>query len=239
MLNRKFNKFINSSLTLAFFTLISFSTAYCYAWGIAAFHGYPWWHVEVGNAGIARSLAYVFGSFLAIFLFYLLGYAIVNKVFKLHYFKYLGWLRVIILVAIFSFPVMISFYLFIGSVPMYIFLLYLGITILSVLLFRERWNQRVFHLDIPKMINEERFGFFYIFIFVYFSLLALSIGYVRPELRTVYDYIELENKRYYILSINRDNVFILGEKTKNNDHFLFFNQESLKYYRINIVNMPN
>ncbi|AGQ38662.1 TPA: hypothetical protein PWY45_002243 [Mannheimia haemolytica] len=232
-------KFINSSLTLAFFTLISFSTAYCYAWGIAAFHGYPWWHVEVGNAGIARALAYVFGTFLTIFLFYLIGYALVNKVFKLHYFKYLGWLRVSVLVTIFSLPVMISFYLFIGKVPMYLHLLYLGTTTLSVLLFHKHWDHRVFHLDIQKMLSEERFGFFYVFIFIYFSLLSLSIGYIRPELRTTYDYLEIENKRYYVLSIHRNNIYVLGEKTKDNDEFLFFNQDTLKYYRINITKMPN
>ncbi|HDL1135622.1 TPA: hypothetical protein PWV51_000966 [Mannheimia haemolytica] len=89
------------------------------------------------------------------------------------------------------------------------------------------------------MLSEERFGFFYIFIFIYFSLLSLSIGYIRPELRTTYDYLEIENKRYYVLSIHHNNIYVLGEKTKDNDEFLFFNQDTLKYYRINITKMPN
>lgn len=235
MFDTKINKFINSSLSLAFLTITSLSTAYCYGWGLAAFHGYPWWHVEIGNASIARSLAYVMGSFFVIFFLYLLGYALLNKVFRLRYFQHLGWLRVIVLVSIFSLPVMLTFYLFIGSVPMYILLLYGVATGLCVFLFHKRWDNRVFYLDIRKMFNQERFWFFNLFILVYFSLLALCIGYVRSEFRTSYDYLKIDDKPYYILSANINNGYILGEKTKDNTEFLFFNRETQQHYRVYIT----
>lgn len=237
MIHSKINKFVHSSLSLAFLTITALSTAYCYGWGLAAFHGYPWWHVEINQSNIARSLAYVLGSFLMIFILYLIGYAFLKKVLQLRYFQTLGWLRVMVLVSIFSIPVMLTFYLFIGNVPVSVLLLYVLASCLCVCLFQKRWNHRVFHLDIRKMFNQERFWFFNLFILVYFSLLALCIGYVRPEFRTTYDYLCLEGKDYYVLSANMDKGYILGEKPKGNTEFLFFNRETLNYYRVYIRNM--
>lgn len=234
MFHSKLNKFIHSSLSVAFLTITALSTAYCYGWGLAAFHGYPWWHVEVGNSNVARSLAYVLGSFLVIFFLYLMGYVLLKKVLQLRYFYSLGWLKVAILVAIFGIPVMVTFYLFLGSVPIYILLIYILATGICISLFQKRWEHRVFHLDVRKMFNQERFWFFNLFILVYFSLLALCIGYVKSEFRTTYDYMNLDGKDYYILSANMDNGYILGEKPKDNTEFLFFNRETLKYYRVYI-----
>lgn len=232
MLYRHINKIINSSFSLAFFTITSFATAYCYGWGQALFHGYPWWHVEIGNASMARSLAYVFGTSVVLFLCYALGYYLLYKVFKLSYFQYLGWLRVIVLVSVFAAPVMLSFYLFVGFVPIYIPIIYILITCLSVFFFQNRWNNTAFDLDFRKMVLRENFWFFNLFIFLYFSLLSLHIGYVRAGLRTTYDYIEIDSQKYYILSTNSDNGYIMGEKLQDNDSFIFFNRDNQNYYRI-------
>lgn len=232
--NTKLNKFIHSSLTLAFLSVTAFATAYCYGWGLAAFHGYPWWHVEVSNASVARSLVYVLGCFIVIFVLYLLGYALLHSVLKLRYFQHLGWLRVIILVSIFGLPSMLMFYLFIGNIPLLLLFLYVIAMAIAVFLFKERWDHRVLHLDIRKMFNEERFWFFNLFIFLYFSLLAFSIGYVRSEFRTIYDYLQIGGKNYYILSANMINGYILGEKMKGNTEFIFFNRCTQDYYRVYI-----
>ncbi|QLD32273.1 hypothetical protein [Mannheimia varigena] len=236
MVNKHINKIINSSFSLAFFTLISFATAYCYGWGQALFHGYPWWHVEVGNASMARSLAYVLVVSVLLFFCYALGYALINKVFKLHYFQHLGWLRVIVLVSVFTIPVILTFYVFTGIVPISISITYVLVTALSVLFFQKKWNDTKLDLDVRKMILKGDLHIFNLFIFLYFSLLALHIGYLRAGLRTTYDYIEIENQKYYILSTNSDNGYIMGEKQKDNDNFIFFNRNDQSYYRIYIEN---
>lgn len=232
MLNTHINKIINSSFSLAFLTITSFSTAYCYGWGQAVFHGYPWWHVEIGNASMARSLAYVFATSIVLFICYFLGYLLLNKVFRLHYFSQLGWLRVIVLVSVFAIPVLLTFYLFVGIVPIYISMTYLFITGLSVLFFQKRWNDTKLDLDFSKMVAKGNFWFFNLFIFLYFSLLAFHIGYLRADLRTTYDYMKLENRKYYILSTNSDNGYIMAEQSRDNDSFIFFNRDTQQYYHI-------
>ncbi|MEE3731934.1 hypothetical protein V2H08_09840 [Mannheimia haemolytica] len=234
MLNKHINKIINSSFSLAFFTLTSFATAYCYGWGQVIFHGYPWWHVEIGNASMARSLAYVFGTSVILFLCYALGYSLLNKVFQLHYFRNLGWLRVIVLVSVFTVPVILTFYLFTGIVPIYISFIYIFVSGVSVFFFRKRWNNTKFDLDFRKMLLGGSFALFNIFIFLYFSLLSLHIGYLRAGLRTTYDYIEIENQKYYILSTNSDNGYIMGTKIRGNQSFLFFNRDTHQYYHVHI-----
>lgn len=78
------------------------------------------------------------------------------------------------------------------------------------------------------------FALFNIFIFLYFSLLSLHIGYLRAGLRTTYDYIEIENQKYYILSTNSDNGYIMGTKIRGNQSFLFFNRDTHQYYHVHI-----
>lgn len=239
MFNTHINKVINSSFSLAFFTLTGFATAYCYGWGQALFHGYPWWHVEIGNASMARSLAYVLITSVVLFLCYTLGYSLINKVFQLHYFRRLGWLKVIVLVSVFAVPVILTFYLFAGIVPVSISLTYLFITFVSVFIFQNKLNDTKMDLDFRKMLVRENFWFFNLFIFLYFCLLSLHIGYLRADLRTTYDYMEIENRKYYILSTNSDNGYIMGEKPRGNDSFIFFNRDTHNYYHICIQKYDN
>ncbi|WP_237052368.1 hypothetical protein [Mannheimia granulomatis] len=234
MINTHINKILNSSFSIAFLTVISFSTAYCYGWGQAIFHGYPWWHVEISNASMARSLTYVCAISGLLFFCYSLGYCLINKVFKLRYFRNLGWLRVIVLVSVFAVPVILSFYLFVGIIPIYISITYVLVTGVSVFFFQKRWNDTKLDLDFRKMVVKENFWFFNLFIFLYFSLLALHIGYLRADLRNVYDYMEVENQKYYILSTNSDNGYIMGKKSRDNKDFIFFNRDTHKYYHIYI-----
>ncbi|MEG9499531.1 hypothetical protein [Mannheimia indoligenes] len=214
--------------------MTSFATAYCYGWGQAIFYGYPWWHVEIGNATMARSLAYLFVASVVLFICYLLGYSLLNKVFKLHYFQHLGWLRVIVLVSVFTVPVILTFYVFTGIVPTYIAIVYILVTILSVLIFHKKWNDKRFEPDVRKMVVKGNLYAFTMFIFIYSSLLALHIGYLRAGLRSVYDYIEIENQKYYILTTNSDNGYILGMNRGHNESFIFFNRDTHKYYHVKV-----
>lgn len=227
--------FIQSSISLAFLTIISFATAYCYGWGQAVAYGYPWWHVEIGNASMARSLAYVFVTSLLLFLCYLLGYAFLNKISKNQYFQQIGWLRVIVLVSVFTIPVLLTFYLFIGTIPIYLAIIYILISSFCVWMFHQKWNNISFKMDFRMMLKQQHFWIFNLFIFVYFSILALSIGYLRADLRVTYDYMQLNDKYYYILSTNSENSYIMAEKTKDNDEFVFFNRENQNYYIIHVV----
>lgn len=239
MASKTLNKFINSSLSLAFLTVTSLATAYCYGWGQALFHGYPWWHVEIGNASMARSLAYVFVTSLLLFLSYATGYLIINKILKIQFFQQIGWLRILMLVSVFTVPVLLTFYVFVGKVPLYLAVIYFVITLLSIMFFHRHWNNVALHLDFTKMLKKQHFWFFNLFIFVYFSVLALCIGYLRADLRQTYDYIQLNGKSYYVLTLNSDNVYIMAEKPKGNHEFVFFNKESQKFYKIQVVKIPN
>ncbi|MDY2946379.1 MAG: hypothetical protein SOS93_00755 [Mannheimia varigena] len=187
-INRNINKFIQSSLSLAFFTVTGFSTAYCYGWGQAWFHGYPWWHVEVGNCGISRALAYVTGTSLLAFLHYSLIYRLLNHFFSRYELSHNISLRASVFVSVFTLPVLLVFYLATGQIPLDMAVGYLIFTGLFVWLFKKRFTEGTSEWDIRKLFHEEHFWFFNFFIFLYFSMLALYVGYLRAEVRTVYDY---------------------------------------------------
>ncbi|MDO4433881.1 MAG: hypothetical protein Q4B82_04800 [Alysiella sp.] len=233
------DKFINSSLSIGFLTLTAFSTAYCYIWGQAWYHGLPWWHVDIGNGLIARTLAWVLGSSLILLLSYVLGYYLLKKIAKSNRFEHLGYLRVLILVSVFNAPVMLSFYLFIGKIPLYVSWVYLGLLLLCVILFHRKWNNTDLQLDFRKLLLGQGFVLFVMFIFLYFSILSLCIGYWRSDLRQTYDYIEIQGKKYYILATNGEKGYIMGEAIRNNREFLFFNRENQQHYRIHMVKMAN
>lgn len=239
MISGNINKFISSSISIAALTIAGISTAYCYGWGQSLFYGYPWWHVQIGNASMARSLTYVFSASVVLFLSYAMGYCIVNRVFKTHYFKYLGWLKVIVLVSVFSVPLFLTCYLFLGSIPLYFIVIYAFITLICITLFQHKWDNTVFQLDFRKMLQKRYFGIFHLFLLIYFSLLSLLIGYLRADLRETYDYMFLEGKKYYILSTNRDNGYILAEKTKDNESFLMFNMDTQQYFRLYVVKITH
>lgn len=239
MTNQAVNKFIHSSLFLAFMTITGIATAYCYGWGQAFSYGYPWWHVEIGQAIVARSVAYVFLISLLLFIGYAIGYKITHSIFKMGYFEKMGWLRVFILVSVFTIPILFVFYLFFQHIPLYLAVIYIITTILSILLFQHHWNHQDLKLDFRKMFKEEYLWLFNIFIFLYFCILALSVGYLRPELRATYDHIQVNGQFYYILSTNSDNSYIMATKPRENDEFIFFNRDSQKIYRIQVVKIPH
>lgn len=233
------DKLINSSISIAFLTLTTFSTAYCYCWGQALFHGIPWWHVEIGNGIIARSLAWVFGSSLILLFSYLAGSYLLKKISKNRHLHHVGCLRILILVSVFSIPVMLTFYLFIGKIPFYLLVIYAVLLPLCMTLFHKKWNHTDLQPDFRKLFSGERIVFFILFVFVYFSLLSLSIGYWRSELRQTYDYIEIEGKNYYILATNDEQSYIMGEFTRDNTEFLFFNRKNKDYYTVHVVKMEH
>ncbi|MCT8715617.1 hypothetical protein KZ375_09780, partial [Glaesserella parasuis] len=67
------NKFISSSISMAFWGVTGWSVAYAYGWGQSYFYGFPWWYVDVGISNVARSLGYVLWNTAILFLTYLIG----------------------------------------------------------------------------------------------------------------------------------------------------------------------
>lgn len=237
LFDRTINQFIHSSLSIAFFTVTSFSTAYCYGWGQALFHGYPWWHVEVGQSGIARALAYVIGTSLLAILNYSLVYRLLSRCLNHFNIAHLSSLRAVLFMSVFTLPVFLVFYISLGHIPLYMTLAYLLFTGLFVWLFKRRIQKGQSEWHIRFLFNEANFWLFNLFIFLYFSLLALYIGYLRSEFRQTYDYISLNNEQYYILSTTSDKHYILGKQPENNRHFLIFNRETKHYYDIHVVDI--
>lgn len=228
------DKFLNSSISLAFLTLTSFSVAYCYCWGQAVFHGYPWWHVEIENSVIARSLAYVLGASFVLFVSYATGLAFINKIFKKCYFNHIGWLRVMVFTSAFTMPVVCTFYIFIGFVPLFLVVIYAIITAICIALFHKKLDSLSLKFDFATLIDAN-FWSLTVFIFAYFSIIAFGIGYVRSDLRVTYDYIYVDNKPYYILTTNGDHGYIMAKDIKDNCEFIFFNRESQKYYTVHVA----
>ncbi|XXQ67640.1 hypothetical protein ACKLNO_08400 [Neisseriaceae bacterium B1] len=164
------DKFINSSLSLAFFTLTAFSTAYCYCWGLAWFHGLPWWHIQIDNSTIARSLAWVIGSSLILLFSYISGYFLLQKISKYQYFQQMGFLRILLLVSVFSIPVLLTFYVFIGNIPSYVSLIYFVIVLFCTALWRNKWNNTDLQLDFRKVFIGKYFLLFSFFCILVFCL---------------------------------------------------------------------
>lgn len=227
------DKFINSSISLAFLTVTSLASAYCYSWGVAIFHGLPWWHVEIGNSTVARSLVWVLGSSFILFGGYLLGYLSLRGLSRSN--NCMGYWRVLVLVSVFSFPVVLTFYCFIGRIPLYVGWTYLSVLVVCMLLFHKKWSTTALQLDIRKLFVGNRWWFGIVFIFLYFSLLSLVIGYLRSDWRETYDVIEIQGKQYHILLINGERDYILGEHTQGNVEFVFFNRERRDFYKISIL----
>lgn len=227
------NKLITSSVSVAFLGITSWATAYCYGWGQALFYGYPWWHVHQGPDQVARSLAYVCITSLALVIGYLFGYAVLRQVRESHLFQNIGCLRIFVLISVFFWPVALEFYLFIGYLPQQVLEAYLLFTVIASVLLHRIGNG--FTLDWKKIAHKEQYSIvFTTLIFLYFTSLSFVIGYVRPHFRTTYDRIEFEKQPYYILA-NNDNVYILAHCTRNNRSFVFFNYHTLKGYKIDVV----
>lgn len=233
---RSLNKIINSSVSMAFVGITSWATAYCYGWGQALFHGYPWWHVSKGPDNVARSLAYVCIMSLVLAVGYGIGYLLLRAVKKSSWFEHIGFLRVFVLLNVLFFPIAVECYLLLGYMPLKILLAYLGVSLLFSAVFHRIGNR--FQMDMSLIRNEEQYSpFFTAFIFLYFTALAFCIGYTRPYFRTTYDKMVFENKPYYILASSSD-VYIMGEKIRDNHEFVFFNYQTLKGYKIDVVEMP-
>lgn len=71
-------------------------------------------------------------------------------------------------------------------------------------------------------------------LFSLFQFALIAYWLFRAGLRTTYDYIEIENQKYYILSTNSDNGYIMGTKIRGNQYFLFFNRDTHQYYHVHI-----
>ncbi|RRD90189.1 hypothetical protein EII21_06025 [Conchiformibius steedae] len=227
------NKLITSSISVAFLGITGWATAYCYGWGQALYYGYPWWHVHQGPDQVARSLAYVCVASLALVAGYILGYALLQQVRKSLLFQHIGCLRIFVLISVFFWPVALEFYLFIGNLPQQVLEYYLLFTLIASILLHRVGNR--FTLDWKCLVANEQYSVVFTAVFfLYFTLLSFGIGYTRPHFRTTYDRIVFEKQSYYILASNHD-VYILGRCMRDNHSFVFFNHNTLKGYKIDVV----
>ncbi|MBE9589088.1 MULTISPECIES: hypothetical protein [Moraxella] len=245
MLNN-FNKFVASSVSMAYLAVLSWATAYAYGWGQTAYHGYPWWHVVQGGSMIARSLAYVCVVSMVLVIGYLIGYQafkFIKRFFELLHVSWgashLGFVKIFILLAIVSTPIMLLLYFYVGILSSYR-LMGSVLSILAISLVCHKFGRAIsFSIRLRELMsNEKYYQIFMAFIFVYVVVSAFSIGYLRSAFFTGYDIIEVENRPYYILVANGDEGFILGENIKHNSHFIFFDRKTLNHYTIHITPSP-
>ncbi|MDO5074030.1 Uncharacterised protein [Neisseria animaloris] len=234
---RSWTKLIQSSVSVAFLGITSWATTYCYGWGEALYYGYPWWHVAKGPDSVARSMAYVCVTSFALIIGYGIGYLLLRGVKRSNLFQNIGCLRIFILLSVLFFPIVVEFYIFAGYISGKFIAFFLIVALILSAIFHKTGN--TFSLDIMKIKNKEQHSFiFTVFIFLYFTILAFCIGYIRPYFRTTYDKIIFDNQQYYILACNGD-MYVLGKKTKNNKTFIFFNHNTLKGYKVDVVELPS
>lgn len=245
MLNN-FNKFVASSISMAYLVVASWATAYAYGWGQAVYHGYPWWHVIQGGSMIARSLAFVCGVSLMLVMGYLLGFWLFRGIKRLvgflshsATFHHLGFVKIFILLMVLSTPIALLLYFYVGILSAPKLWSYLSMILVISLIFNKVGKAVNFSIDLKELTsNEKYYQLFMGFIFVYLVLSAFAIGYLRSAFFVGYDMIKVNNQPYYILSINGDDDFILGKKIKGNDCFVFFNRKTLHHYNIYITPSP-
>ncbi|UYZ97378.1 hypothetical protein [Moraxella bovis] len=186
MLNN-FNKFVASSVSMAYLAVLSWATAYAYGWGQAAYHGYPWWHVVQGGSMIARSLAYV----CVVSMVFVIGYSIGYQAFKFikRFFEllhvswgasHLGFVKIFILLVIVSTPIMLLLYFYVGILSSYR-LMGCVLSILAISLVCHKFGRAIsFSIRLRELMsNEKYYQIFMAFIFVYVVVSAFSIGYLR------------------------------------------------------------
>lgn len=241
---------------MAYLAVSSWATAYAYGWGQAVYHGYPWWHVVQGGSMIARSLAYVCATSLILVIGYLLGYFILKwscrclghvlsycplfgKPSCLHPTQNLGFLKIFILLTVFSAPIAFLLYFYVGILSCYRLFVYLLVLIALSLILNKTGKSLTFSINLKELTsNEHYYQVFMGFIFVYLVVLAFVVGYLRSAFFMGHDIIKLDNRPYYILAANGDDDLILGEHTKNNHEFVFYNRKTLNFYRIYITPSP-
>lgn len=230
------SKFINSSVSMASLLITSWAMAYCYGWGQALYHGYPWWHVDKGAGSVARCLAYIFVASVVFLMVYAIGYWILGKVRQFKWFKEVGALRIFILISVLTAPIWIAVYVIVHTLPIWAPWLYLLVVSNLSWLLHSYGNRLRFSWNFREILQKEQHHFLLmVFIFLYFSLLAFFLGYLRPHFRIEHDYIKLEGKPYYILAMNGDDSFIVAEKYSGNHSFIFYNRKTMKYYQIYVT----
>lgn len=181
-----FNKFVASSISMAYLAILSWATAYAYGWGQAVYHGYPWWHVVQGGSMIARNLAFVCAMSLMWALGYLLGYGCFKGIKRFlafcqsHAVHHLDFVKVFILLVVFSAPMALLLYAYVGILT-WQYLLGGLVAILVISLFCHKLGKMVnLSIDVKDLIgNEKYYQLFMGFIFVYLVVSAFVVGYLR------------------------------------------------------------
>lgn len=227
------SKFINSSVSMASLLVTCWAMAYCYGWGQALYHGYPWWHVDKGTGSIARCLAYIIVASAVFILVYALGYWVLKKVRQSKWFKEVGALRIFILISVLAAPIWVALYGIMGTISAWSLWLYLLVVSVLSWLLHSKGNRLRFSWNFREILQKEQNYFLLmVSVFFYFSLLAFFLGYLRPHFRIEHDYIKLDGKPFYILAMNGDDTFIVAEKSSGNREFIFYNRKTMKYYKI-------
>lgn len=228
---------------MAYLGILSWATAYAYGWGQAVYHGYPWWHVVQGGSMIARSLAYVCAVSVVLVVGYLVGYwlfrgfkYLLEMLWRSQMTDYLGFVKIFILLTVASIPIMLLLYFYVGIWSFAYLIKYLLGVLLVSLVFHKLGKRDTFFVNFREFVsNEKYYQLFMGFIFVYVIVSAFSVGYLRSAFFVGYDKIKVEGNFYYILAINGDEDFILGESIKDNHYFIFFNRKTLNHYTVHIT----
>lgn len=244
MLNN-FNKFVASSISMAYLVILSWASAYAYGWGQAVYHGYPWWHVVQGGSMIARSLAFVCAMSLVLVVGYVIGYWVFKGIKRLFdrlrqsHTSHLGCVKIFILLVVLFTPIALLLYFYVGILS-WVRLVWCVVVISSISLACHQLGKMVnLSIDLKGLTsNEKYYQIFMGFIFLYLIISAFVVGYLRSAFFVGYDMIKVDNQAYYILAINGDEDFILGKKMKHNECFVFFNRKTLNYYDVYITPSP-
>ncbi|MFW3379067.1 hypothetical protein ACN9NO_06895 [Glaesserella parasuis] len=231
------NKFIFSSISMAFLGVTGWSVAYAYGWGQSYFYGFPWWYVDVGISNVARSLGYVLWNTAILFLTYLIGLYILIKAKKYMPEPYIQFLRAYILICIGLSPLLFGYITSIGRCNTYVGLGYLLLILLFTLIFKNYINHNIPSISVKATMQFLYKNQVYIIICAYccFVMFAFITGYIRPNFKNTFDIIDIDHKTYYILAKYSDTFILANEIHANNDNFYIYKLSPNSLFHIKVV----
>lgn len=231
------NKFISSSISMALLGVTGWSVAYAYGWGQSYFYGFPWWYVDIGTSNVARSLGYVIWATSILLVIYLIGLFCLSKAKKIMSDAHFELLRAYILIAILLSPLLLGCIALIGDCNYYVIGIYIVLIFFFTLIFKSKIKQYIPNISIRTVLRFLYKNQNYIILgsYTYLVLFAFVMGYVRPNFKTAFDTIDINNKSYYVLAKYSDTFVLANNIDKNQEHFYIYKLSPNSLYHINVL----
>lgn len=231
------NKFISSSISMALLGVTGWSVAYAYGWGQSYFYGFPWWYVDVGTSNVARSLCYVIWASSILLGIYLIGLFFLSKTKNIISEERFELLRAYILITILLSPILLGSIALVGRCDYYVIITYIILVFIFTLIFKQRIKQYIPNISIKvalRFFNKNQ-NYIILGTYSYFVIFAFIMGYVRPNFKTTFDMIDIEQNSYYVLAKYNDTFILANDIFSRQESFYIYKLSPNSLYHIQVI----